>query len=310
MRLVRFFLLVLLVLVELNAQTPTKSAISLSGAGYGAPRVQQDAAPGQLLVIYISGIQTSIPAPQVNLVGQGGWPNNIAGIAVDLVQGNPPASVPVEVRGIQQAPCPHPEVCAPVTGITLQIPFSLHTDYAAKGEPMPELRISEQGAPAGGILLWPVSDGVHVLNTCDGTLIYISAAATLPPGACVPVVMDAFRLKSPLNPAHGGEQVAMYLYGLGAVTQTGNPLPKPLGEFLLNFDFRPNAPASPVVPGFGTLRSPMFTGYVNGGLYVVNFVIPPVPDGVPACDGTTVRSNLTVTLTGPNSYDAAQLCVE
>jgi hypothetical protein len=41
----------------------------------------------------------------------------------------------------------------------------------------------------------------------------------------------------------------------------------------------------------------------------VNFVVPPVPASLPACDGVRIKSNLTVTITGPNSYDAAQICV-
>ena len=35
----------------------------------------------------------------------------------------------------------------------------------------------------------------------------------------------------------------------------------------------------------------------------------PVPAGLPACDGVRIKSNLTVTVTGPNSSDAAQICV-
>jgi hypothetical protein len=53
----------------------------------------------------------------------------------------------------------------------------------------------------------------------------------------------------------------------------------------------------------------MFAAYVGAGLYQVNFAIPPIPAGVPACDGSKIKSNLTVTISGPNSYDAAQICV-
>jgi hypothetical protein len=41
----------------------------------------------------------------------------------------------------------------------------------------------------------------------------------------------------------------------------------------------------------------------------VNFAVPPVPAGLPACDGVRIKSNLTVTITGPNSSDAAQIGV-
>jgi hypothetical protein len=77
----------------------------------------------------------------------------------------------------------------------------------------------------------------------------------------------------------------------------------------LNFDFRPNAPASPPVAGFGITAAPVYFGYTGGGLYQVNFAIPPVPRGLPACDGNKITSNLTVTIAGRNSNDAAKLCV-
>jgi hypothetical protein len=78
----------------------------------------------------------------------------------------------------------------------------------------------------------------------------------------------------------------------------------------LNFDYRPNAPASPAVPGYGLTAEPLFVGYTGSGTYQINFAVPPGPLGVPACDGVKIKSNLTVTISGPNSYDAAQLCVE
>jgi hypothetical protein len=78
-------------------------------------------------------------------------------------------------------------------------------------------------------------------------------------------------------------------------------------QFQLNYDFRPNAPASPAVPGFGLTSRPVYVGY-ESLTYQLNFVLPPVPAGVPACDGVKILSNVTVTVSGPNSYDAAQLC--
>ena len=65
-------------------------------------------------------------------------------------------------------------------------------------------------------------------------------------------------------------------------------LSQPVESFRLNFDFRPNAPAFPV-----------------------DFAVPTVPAGLPACDGVKIKSNLTVTVTvtGPNSSDTAQICV-
>jgi hypothetical protein len=202
-----------------------------------------------------------------------------------------------------------------LTGITLQIPFALDVNFAANSSLFPVLRISQNGAAVGGVMLQPVDDAVHVLNTCDDTQTYISAAYTLPQDICAPVVMVNQKLNSLYNLAQGGDELAVWLYGLGAVTQQAsdccsNPdqLSQPLAQFQLNFDFRPNAPASPAVSGFGLTAAPVFVAY-TGGTYQLNFVVPPVPVGVPACDGVKIQSNLTVTISGPNSYDAAQICV-
>jgi hypothetical protein len=123
-------------------------------------------------------------------------------------------------------------------------------------------------------------------------------------------------LNSLYNLAHAGDQLAVWLYGMGAKTQQApdccnspDQLSKPVQSFQLNFDFRPNAPPFPVVPGFGLTNAPLFTAYVGGGLYQMNLAVPPVPAGLPACDGVKIKSNLTVTVTGPNSSDAAQICV-
>jgi len=198
-----------------------------------------------------------------------------------------------------------------MTSITVQIPFSLDTSSL-----FPELRISEQGTPVGGIILQPVSDSVHVLNTCDTTQIYISAAVSVPQDVCFPVVLDRGKLVSLYNLAQGGDEAAMWLYGLGSITKPSGPccsspdqLSKPINQFQLNFDFRPNAPASPAVAGFGVTASPLFAAYAGAGTYQINFTVPPIPPGTPACDGTVVRSNLTVTVSGPNSFDAAMVCV-
>lgn len=293
-----------------------QNAITLAGGGYGSPHLAQDAAPGQLLVVYLFGVKTNIPAAQLGALplGSSTWTNNIDGVSVHLVQGNPAEVTPVQVRGIQQAQCSPTQACSPITGITIQVPFTIHTDYQAKGEPAPELRISESGTPVGGVTLRPVSDYVHVIDTCDNTLIFLSAAFDYPAGFCQPMVMNGQRLDTPLNPSHGGSLLAMWLYGLGATVPGPGPdlidnLPKPVQQFQLNFDFRPNATGSPAVAGFGVTDSPRFVAYLGAGLYQINFVIPPIPAGVPLCDGVKVKSNLTVTVSGTNSFDAAQICV-
>jgi hypothetical protein len=124
------------------------------------------------------------------------------------------------------------------------------------------------------------------------------------------------KLNSLYNLAHGGDELVMWLYGLGAKTEqlagccnTPDQLSKPTQPFELNFDFRPNAPASPAVAGFGLTASPLFAAYIGVGTDQVNFKLPPTPAGLLACDGQKIKSNLTITISGSNSFDAAQICV-
>jgi hypothetical protein len=289
------------------------NAIILAEAGYQVPSASLDVAPGQLIVLHVHGISTRVDSNLAPTLGPSGFPHSLNGISVDLIQGKDATATSLELRAAYQAQCLAP--CSPLTGITLQIPFELETDFGVNGNPIPFLRISENGKVVGGVLLRPVSDNMHVLNTCDDSQIYISLASSVPQSVCADVVLAGGGLNSLYDLAHGGDELAVWLYGMGAITKQApnccsspDQLSKPVQTFALNFDFRPNAPASPVVPGFGLISAPLFATYVAGP-YQVNFRVPPVPAGVPACDGVRIKSNLTVTLTGPNSSAAAKICV-
>lgn len=299
-----------------SAQPPLTggNAIILAGGGYRVPSPSLDVAPGQVLVLHVHGVTASIDSNLTPVPGPSGFPHVLNGISIDLIQGKAATATSLELRAAYQTHCIQP--CSPVTAITLQIPFELDTDFAAKGDPFPWLRVTENGQPVGGVLLRPVSDNVHVINTCDDAQVLISAAYSVPQNICAHAVMVGQALNSLYNLAHPGEQLAVWLYGMGAKTPPApgcclspEQLSKPVQSFQLNFDFRPNAPASPVEPGFGLTSAPLFAAYVGGGTYQVNFAVPPLPAGLPVCDGVRVKSNLTVTVTGPNSFDAAQICV-
>jgi hypothetical protein len=295
-------------IVTCQAQTSTGSnAITLAGLGYSEPHALS-VAPGQLITLHVYGLAVPTTTMVTATPSSTGYPATLNGISVDLVQGSPAATTSLGIHALYQDLCEPVGACSPLTGVTLQIPFELEANFGAEGDPPPVLRVSQNGAVAGGIALLPVSDAVHVLNTCDDTQVYFSAAYSVPSDICAPAVMVNQQLNSLYNLAHGGEELAMWLYGLGAVTQASQAAPLPVAQFQLNYDFRPNAPASPAVPGFGLTSSPVYVGYENL-TYQLNFVLPPVPAGVPACDGVKILSNVTVTVSGPNSYDAAQLCV-
>jgi hypothetical protein len=301
-----------------GAQPPGPStgvnSIALAGSGYQVPSPALSVAPGQLITLHVHGISAVIDSNLTPVAGPSGYPLVLNGISVDLIQGKDATATSLQLRAAYQTHCVQP--CTPVTGITLQIPLELDSDFAAKGNLSPWLRISENGKTVGGVSLLPVSDNVHVLNTCDDTQVYISAAYTVPQSVCADVVMVGGALNSLYNLAHGGDQLAVWLYGMGAITPPGpdccnspDQLPRLVQSFQLIFDFRPNAPPSPVVSGFGLTSVPLFAAYVGGGLYQVNFAVPPLPAGLPACDGARIKSNLTVTFTGPNSSGAARICV-
>ena len=306
----------LLAVALCGAQTPSTgaNAIVFAGAGYHVPSPSLDVAPGQVIVLHVHGVTANIDSNLTPVPGSSGFPHVLNGISVDLMQGKAATVTSLELRAAYQTHCFNP--CSTLTGITLQIPFELETDFAAQDDPFPWLRINENGKPVGGVLLRPVSDNVHVINTCDDTQVFISAAISVPQNVCAHDVMVGGALNSLYNLAHAGDQLAVWLYGMGAKTQQApdccfspDQLSKPVQRFELNFDFRPNAPAFPVVPGFGLTSAPLFAAYVGGGAYQVNFAVPSVPAGLPACDGVRIKSNLTVTVTGPNSSDAAQICV-
>jgi hypothetical protein len=261
----------------------------------------------------VHGITARIDSNLAPVPGPSGFPHVLNGISVDLLQGKAATATSLELRAAYQIHCVDP--CSPVTGITLQIPFELETDAGINGDPNPQLRISENGKPVGGVLLLPVTDNMHVMNTCDDSQVYISAAYSVPQSVCADVVMVGNALNSLYNLAHGGDELAVWIYGMGAITpqapdccSSPDQLAKPMQMITLNYDFRPNAPAFPVVPGFGLTSAPLFVAYA-GTPYQVNFAVPQVPAGLPACDGVKIKSNLTITFTGPNSSAAAQICV-
>ena len=131
------------------------------------------------------------------------------------------------------------------------------------------------------------------------------------------------------NPAQGGEVLVAYAVGLGLTTpavatgQAAATATPTYETFVLDFNFRPNALATRPVPLCScpasapncplpcpVLPIPLYSGLTPGfvGLYQINFIMPPPPEGTQACSGT-VQSNLTVSVGGQYSFDGAGICV-
>src|SRR5215469_12203667 len=62
-------------------------AITLAGSGYQVPAAALDVAPGQLIVLHVHGIATTIPSNVAVVPDSSGYPHVLDGISVDLIQG-------------------------------------------------------------------------------------------------------------------------------------------------------------------------------------------------------------------------------
>lgn len=286
----------------------TAPAVSLSGAGYELPsKNTMLAAPGQVVMVSVRGLKTVLPGPVNPLLGPSGPPTELSGVGVDFVQGS--LTGKLGLRSVQQNPpcssAPSAPPCNSDISILTQIPFEL--DTASRAPAL--LRIRENGAVAGEVRLNPVTDNVHVINTCDDTLIFLSAAASarIPAGACVPMVMNTRGLLVHAGaPAQDGDILSIYAFGLGAVDRQPSPqeISRAVEAFSLNFQFSGGATAADRrISGV----APLSVSMVGGGTYQINFVMPPVPAGIPACEGPD-GANLTILVTGPQSSSPARIC--
>jgi hypothetical protein len=82
--------------------------------------------------------------------------------------------------------------------------------------------------------------------------------------------------------------------------------PRAAQPLTLNFTFEGVAP---IAERRVTGAAPVYAGLIGpDGLYQINFVLPPVPADLPACSGPG-NFNVTVTVVGTDSADAARICV-
>jgi len=286
----------------LMAAAADAQSLSLAGCGYVRPDPAATApppstcraAPGQVLVLSVNGLTPDLTSQDVPYSTGGRAQAN--GIAIVLQQ---PGMQPIAARILSNI---EP---GPPLSFTLQIPYDLDPTRSAV------LAINKNGVTAGQIRLSPATDAAHVLNACDQTGTYLSILAATPQATgCLPIVLGPQFLVFAGRPAHPGDTVAMWAYGLGVVGPLGmfglRPVQQPMQ---LNFNFQPNT----LAPTSGGLAGvPIFaSGSGDSGLYQVNFTLPAVPEGVTLtpCDGTQITSNLTITLSGPASSDAAPICV-
>ena len=305
----------------------------LVGAGYDDPSVIR-VAPGQVVPLFVTGLKTVLPAGMAR-ANDVPLPTNLAGISAAINQ-TPQYSRPLPLLAIDQFNrCIDSTSLGPdclVTAITVQIPFNIsvpspfETLFAAQ---ITSLVISENGVPTKSFTLSPVTDQIHVLQSCD------IGGQTRGTGVCYPLVthldgtlvLQAVRANGQPPPmsngeARPGEVLTMYAYGLGAVSpvvEAGTASPKSpaaaASVMFLQFDYRLNASPSPptLSPSSPATAQPLFAGLTpeQVGLYQINFMVPPPPADTPHCSDL-VASNLTISITaaGGQSFSGAAICVD
>jgi uncharacterized protein (TIGR03437 family) len=74
------------------------------------------------------------------------------------------------------------------------------------------LTISESGGSSASISLSPTTNQPHIVTTCD-----VNVSTSAPGSLCRPVVTHGDgSLVTPEHPAHSGEELVLYAFGLGS----------------------------------------------------------------------------------------------
>jgi uncharacterized protein (TIGR03437 family) len=203
-----------------------------------------------------------------------------------------------------------------MTFITLQIPYEVKFNPLGYPEYLTHVVISQDGVDSQSFVVGLAYDAIHVITSCDKDPAAIR---------CKPIVTHTDgTLVSAESPAGVGEVVIIYAWGLGWTipsVPTGAATPQPAPETYspgwtgvqVSFDFNVDAAPSrrhdqspPVVKAFLT------PGEI--GLYQLNVQLPGSFPNIPPCgpstDASSIRSNLTIDLSGGFSYDGAPICVQ
>lgn len=299
----------------LNAE----ASASVVSAGYRIP-TPVTVAPGQVITFFVQGIGrgiTQLIRAQGNPI-----PTSLGGISATFRQFNPDIPVPIfAVEPISSCADSTQAGCGAYTAITVQLPFEMQAEDPTnpRGAPVgsAQLFFSEQGAVASTIDLITLVDQVHLLRTCD----VLFAKREI---GCRAVVAHADgSLVTGEHPAHGGEEVVLYAFGLGSTTanpSTGRAATQPLPtsrSFTISFDPRQNALASRPQMG-DPLSAAAFVGLTPNyvGLYQLNVTVPGLPQNALPCypatvfKGSQIDSNMTINVGGPSSFDGVGVCVQ
>lgn len=273
-------------------------------------------APGQIVQVLVTG---GIPS-NLNLSASIPYPTKLGGVSAKVQQANGTVlDVPL-IRVSSYAPCGgiltvFAQPCQPVAAVTLQMPYGMLVDT-----PFGELHQAsalvffKDDSAVASALITPLTDAVSVLTNCG-------PGGPQPASPCGPLVTHADGAPGSARAFAAGETVVIYATGLGKINASVADGAAPAGaattvaQVWIDFNFRANAlaVAPPLQLGIAAsdgYAAPAYAGATPGypGLYQVNVQLPSVPAGTPACGGK-VASNLTITVIGVSSFDAAPTCV-
>ncbi len=276
----------------------------VTSAGYTPPTLTK-VAPGQVLTLYVR--TSGAPLTQPILAASTPLPTSLGGFSVSLKQTFIGEPIPVPLAGVYPSdPCSGMAPCTPLTAILVQIPFELIPNVPGSRMPFnfATVTVKQNGVAGDALPLRAQPDNIHVITSCD-------ALPPIPNALCEPIFRHADgSMVTAANPAKGGEVVSMAAFGLGypvfSVATGDLPrAPVTTDGVRVGFDFQPNAPAAKP----GNIQASAAITRDGVGLYQINFQVPAVPEGTPAC-GAGVASNLTVSIGRTSSFDGAGLCVQ
>lgn len=280
----------------------TAPAGSVAGWGYRNSASLMEAAPGQVLIVSLHGARARLsqPVPGTPVPGNQ-LATTVSGFSVDLVQGA--NRIPAGIHGVSQTPCPVGIACDPVTNVTLQVPFHLEANQFAS------LEFKEGGIVLAQLPLRGVTDKIHVITSCDQSVIYYSVFSGENLEECTAaVVRPRGGLNTPRRPARPGDELVGFAYGMG--DSDPSPLVTP---------FRGGLTKQPFVMRFAIGGGPVYWAQapaavaltLTNGTYQFYFTVPPIPDDIPlpACGDRGVYGNMTVSVSGLHSTDTFDLCV-
>ena len=288
---------------------------AIGSAGYSAP-FPVKVAPGQILTFFVSGIGAGLTTK----VAADGFPlpNTLAGISATLYELSQPPLAGEAVPLLAVSPMNScggiivPVQCTPLAAVTVQIPFFIRTASAVSPIPPPAtLTISESGGSSAAISLSPMTNQPHIVTTCD-----VNVSSSAPGSLCRPVVTHGDgSLVTPDAPAHTGEELVLYAFGLGSTLPglaEGEASPVPAQPVTGTFTLTSEA-AIQTLQSERQSFAPLFAGLTPGfaGLYQVNFLAPapPMPFASGDCNTPgTPNGNVALTLLG-DSADRANFCV-